>query len=120
MQWGPISVFACDIHVRTDVKRGAIRERNGIHERRINVLAGSAQNHDSTIHLLVTDVVMPNMSGGELAKELSRLRTEMKFLFVSGYGNAQSSGKYLDAPLLSKPFRDDQLIRAIKAVLVAT
>lgn len=42
------------------------------------------------------------------------------FLFVSGYGNAQSSGRYLDAPLLSKPFRDEQLIRAIQAVLVET
>ncbi len=40
------------------------------------------------------------------------------FLFVSGYGNADASGRYLDAPLLSKPFRDDQLIRAIQAVLV--
>lgn len=41
------------------------------------------------------------------------------FLFVSGYGNAQLSQQFLDAPLLSKPFRDEQLIRAIEAVLVA-
>ncbi len=40
------------------------------------------------------------------------------FLFVSGYGNAQLTSQFLDAPLLSKPFRDEQLIRAIKAVLV--
>jgi DNA-binding response OmpR family regulator len=40
------------------------------------------------------------------------------FLFVSGYGNADANGRYLDAPLLSKPFRDEQLIRAIQAVLV--
>ena len=41
------------------------------------------------------------------------------FLFVSGYGNAQLSQQFLDAPLLSKPFRDEQLIRAIEAVLVS-
>jgi DNA-binding response OmpR family regulator len=41
------------------------------------------------------------------------------FLFVSGYGTAQLSQQFLDAPLLSKPFRDEQLIKAIQAVLVA-
>jgi len=40
------------------------------------------------------------------------------FLFVSGYGSAQLSQQFLDAPLLSKPFRDEQLIRAIQSVLV--
>jgi two-component system, cell cycle sensor histidine kinase and response regulator CckA len=44
-----------------------------------------AKNHGSTIHLVVTDVVMPNMSGGELAKELARFRPDAKLLFVSGY-----------------------------------
>jgi len=41
------------------------------------------------------------------------------FLFVSGYGSAQLSQQFLDAPLLSKPFRDEQLIKAIQAVLGA-
>ncbi len=40
------------------------------------------------------------------------------FLFVSGYGGAQLSQKFLDAPVLAKPFRDEQLIRAVQAVLV--
>ena len=40
------------------------------------------------------------------------------FLFVSGYGNTQLSEQFLDAPLLSKPFREEQLIRAVKAVMV--
>ena len=44
-----------------------------------------AREYSSTIHLLVTDVVMPNMSGGELAKQLCPLRPDMNFLFVSGY-----------------------------------
>src|SRR5208282_4410748 len=44
-----------------------------------------AKSHKSTIHLAVTDVVMPHMSGGELAKELETLRPETRVLFVSGY-----------------------------------
>src|SRR5437868_7387021 len=44
-----------------------------------------AKQHPAAIDLLVTDVVMPNMSGGELAKELARRIPKMKFLFVSGY-----------------------------------
>jgi DNA-binding NarL/FixJ family response regulator len=43
-----------------------------------------AQQCQATIHLLVTDVVMPNMSGGELAKQIGQLRPDIKYLFVSG------------------------------------
>ncbi len=43
------------------------------------------KNHTSTVHLVVIDVVMPQMSGGELATELERLHPETKLLFVSGY-----------------------------------
>lgn len=35
--------------------------------------------------MVVTDVVMPHVSGGELARQLARLRPNLKFLFVSGY-----------------------------------
>src|SRR5579863_1640419 len=42
-----------------------------------------ARNHGAAIDLVVTDVVMPNMSGGQLAMELSNLRPEARLLFVS-------------------------------------
>jgi DNA-binding NtrC family response regulator len=38
-----------------------------------------------SIHMVVSDVVMPRMSGGALAKEVARLRPGTQFLFVSGY-----------------------------------
>src|SRR6202008_5050465 len=44
-----------------------------------------ARQQKAPLHLVITDVVMPNMSGGELARELGRLRPDTKFLFVSGY-----------------------------------
>ena len=79
-----------------------------------------ARNHDSTIHLLVTDVVMPNMSGGELAKELARLRSGTKFLFVSGYaGKTVLDHRVVDLEtnFLQKPYTLKQLSRKIRAAL---
>ena len=43
------------------------------------------KSYGSTIHLVISDVVMPNMSGGQLAKELAVRCPETKFRFVSGY-----------------------------------
>src|SRR6202030_2713194 len=44
-----------------------------------------SENHAGPIHLMVTDVIMPGMSGDKLANYLSVLRPEMKVLYVSGY-----------------------------------
>ena len=76
-----------------------------------------ARKHGSAIHLAVTDVVMPNMSGGQLAKELGRLRPETKLLFVSGYaGKTVLDHKVFDleANFLQKPFTLKQLSAKIR------
>ena len=44
-----------------------------------------AQEHAGGIHLLMTDVIMPEMNGRELAKTLSALYPQLKCLFMSGY-----------------------------------
>ena len=44
-----------------------------------------AEEYPDTIHLLITDVIMPEMNGLDLAKEISRLRPGIKQLFMSGY-----------------------------------
>ena len=78
------------------------------------------RRHQSTIHLLVTDVVMPHMSGGELADELRRLRPEMRFLFVSGYaGKTVLDHKVvdLDANFLQKPYTLKQLSMKVRGAL---
>lgn len=79
-----------------------------------------ARKHPSTIDLLVTDVVMPNMSGGELARELGQLRPDMKFLFVSGYaGKTVLDHKVVDlnTNFLQKPYTLKQFSQKIRSAL---
>jgi CheY-like chemotaxis protein len=69
--------------------------------------------------VLVTDVVMPGMSGVELAVAARERRPELPVVFVSGYtGEATLSGS--DDPataFLAKPFEGDELLRAVRATL---
>jgi CheY-like chemotaxis protein len=79
-----------------------------------------ARGYPSSIDLLVTDVVMPNMSGGELARELGQFRPDTKFLFVSGYaGKTILDHKVvdLDTNFLQKPYSLKQLSLKIRAAL---
>ncbi|MFZ0770451.1 MAG: response regulator [Candidatus Sulfotelmatobacter sp.] len=79
-----------------------------------------AKNHGSAIHLAVTDVVMPHLSGGQLATELAALRPETKVLFVSGYaGQTVVDHKVVDVEnnFLQKPFTLKQLAGKVRSVL---
>ncbi|HEY3282674.1 MAG TPA: PAS domain S-box protein [Armatimonadota bacterium] len=75
---------------------------------------------DSRFSLLLTDVVMPGMSGRKLAKELQSRKPELKVLFVSGYtDNAIVHHGVLDegAAFLQKPFNLQGLARKVREVL---
>jgi two-component system cell cycle sensor histidine kinase/response regulator CckA len=78
------------------------------------------ESHPAQIHLLVTDVVMPKLSGADLAARLLDKRPEMKVLFMSGYTDRGivSSG-VLDGsvPFVQKPFTSEQLARKVRQVL---
>ena len=79
-----------------------------------------ARNHASPIELVVTDVVMPNMSGGELAKALNQARPDARFLFVSGYaGKTVLDHKVVDLEtnFLQKPYTLKQFSAKIRAAL---
>jgi signal transduction histidine kinase len=70
--------------------------------------------------LLFTDVVMPDMSGSELASTLQRMRPELKVLFTTGYTrNAIVHNGVLDPgkQLLSKPFAIEDLGKKIRSIL---
>ena len=78
------------------------------------------EEHGGSFHLLITDVVMPGMSGRELAKEITLLSPELKVLYMSGYtANAIAQHGVLDAgiTLLQKPFTPEALVRRVREVL---
>jgi two-component system cell cycle sensor histidine kinase/response regulator CckA len=78
------------------------------------------KSHAATIHLAVTDVVMPHMSGGELARKLEILRPETKVLFVSGYAGQtvlDHDVVNVEDNFLQKPFTLKQLASKIRTVL---
>jgi PAS domain S-box-containing protein len=74
------------------------------------------------IHLLVTDVVMPIMSGRELAQRLAVQRPALKVLYMSGHTSSHHvrlGTAELNLPFLQKPFKPDALARLIREVLDA-
>jgi CheY-like chemotaxis protein len=80
------------------------------------------ERHAEPIHLLLTDVVMPQMSGPKLAMQLAPLHPEMRILYMSGYTD-QSIIHHgiLDGgvALLQKPITPDSLLRRVREMLDA-
>jgi len=81
-----------------------------------------SERHEHPIHLLLTDVVMPQMSGPDLAKRLAHTRPEMKVLCMSGYTDdaiARHGAADGLLPLLHKPITVDALTQRVRDVLDA-
>ena len=79
-----------------------------------------SKEYKGPIHLMITDVVMPGISGRELQEQLHPLRPAMKVLYMSGYtDNATAYHKVLDSGVafLQKPFTPETLARKVREVL---
>lgn len=77
-------------------------------------------NHDSQIHLLLTDVVMPEMNGKELFKKISAIRSNIRVLFMSGYTSdiiARNGILEEGTDFIHKPFQVKNLLNKVRAVL---
>jgi two-component system cell cycle sensor histidine kinase/response regulator CckA len=77
-------------------------------------------SYEHPIHLLLTDVVMPEMGAGELTSELLAQRPDLKVLYVSGYTNdeiVRRGVKQKDAFFIQKPFSAEELMRKVREVL---
>jgi PAS domain S-box-containing protein len=78
-----------------------------------------AAAHKDPIHVLVTDVVMPELSGPELVQQLQDIRPKFAVLFLSGYSAETIRGPALPAEsaFLQKPFDDIALLQRIRGLL---
>src|SRR5690606_24388992 len=76
-------------------------------------------SHDGTVHLLLTDVVMPHMSGWDLATEVERRIPDIKILFMSGYADDPATGRTRkrSVTLMSKPFTPNILADKVRQAL---
>lgn len=74
---------------------------------------------DTPVHLLLTDVVMPSISGSELAARARELCPDLRVLFMSGYLDEAKLASPIHemGPLLGKPFSPEQLLHAIEGAL---
>ncbi len=78
------------------------------------------KEHDSEVDVLLTDVIMPQMSGVELAQKLRALNPQLRVLFMSGYTDdtiARHGLRPDEIPMLEKPFTADSLAAKLRAVL---
>jgi len=79
-----------------------------------------AAEHKLPIHLLLTDVIMPNISGRVLAPRVKQLHPDIKVLFMSGYAEPsvlKLSADAENASVLQKPFLLDALAHKVRSVL---
>jgi CheY-like chemotaxis protein len=79
--------------------------------RALEIFSGSKKKID----LVITDLVMPAMSGRELSDQIQRLKPDTRILWCSGYvrsADAQDGERYL-----RKPFTSQDLLRKVKQVL---
>jgi PAS domain S-box-containing protein len=79
-----------------------------------------AEQTDEPIHLLLTDVVMPNMGGVELAEQFARLHPQIPIVFMSGYTNNDLAEETIAAEnlnFLQKPVDSDVLAEKLREVL---
>jgi PAS domain S-box-containing protein len=79
-----------------------------------------AVRYRGSIHLLVTDVIMPGITGTELASRLRQTKPQLRALFMSGYGQkaiAHHGVLEPNAILLEKPFSSEQLLWLVRSTL---
>jgi len=75
------------------------------------------EGYRGTIHVLISDMIMPGLSGPDLAQRIVRRRPAVKVLFVSGYASREASDLGVNsqnASFLQKPFRLETLVQKVR------
>ena len=91
---------------------------NGAEALRMN-----AERRGTSIALLITDVVMPQMGGLELSRQLTTLRPELRVLYVSGYSEDDMNEQGVlspDVEFLEKPFTPQAILKKVREILTSS
>jgi len=76
------------------------------------------REHEEPVHLVVLDVVMPELGGPETWERLRSLRKDLRVLFTSGYADRQNLQRLPpNADVVAKPFRPKELLSRIRSKL---
>ncbi len=109
-----------------DIVRGLIESVLGRHGHTVIAAASGEdalamfEGRQGEIDIVVTDVVMPGMNGGELAAAVREQRPDLPVLFISGYTDNHAIHRDVDADethYLNKPFAPEKLLRRIRQIL---
>jgi len=76
-----------------------------------------SEQHEGTVEIVVSDIVMPELNGLELSKRIRVARPETKFLFITGFGDQFPELREYGASILEKPFLPSELLRKIEDIL---
>jgi two-component system cell cycle sensor histidine kinase/response regulator CckA len=100
----------------TECGYSVLPARDGIHALEM------ARSYHGSIHLLLTDIMMPRMGGLALARSMSELRPGIRVVFMTGHANRDASYREAlrsGAESIQKPFSHEQLVRLVRRTLDA-
>ena len=83
----------------------------------------AAARHRGEIHLILSDVIMPEMSGSDFGRAMQRVLPSSKVVFMSGYPGSVVAGYDVDLtvpPVLQKPFTREALLQSVRCALDGT
>jgi CheY-like chemotaxis protein len=76
-----------------------------------------SEQHEGTIEIVVSDIVMPELNGLDLSKRIRVARSEPKFLFITGFGDQFPELREYGGNVLEKPFLPSELLREVEDIL---
>jgi two-component system cell cycle sensor histidine kinase/response regulator CckA len=117
-EFARVLVVEDDAAIRNVIRRALERARFSVETVERPSAAMELLRNDTSFDLLVTDLMLPEMTGLELLDQVRLMRPSLKALFISGYTESDFTG-HPETPLLEKPFTPSDLLRKMRELLAA-